>query len=229
MGAKHSKKKQNAVPGGLTLSNRHEEFFLMKDLVDEHFEAVDLSRSTADNRARNSHGLPGDVLALIAQYLDLRDLANVARTCKTWRRCSLQNSVWLSFARKMQINVDNRPENVTIRSLVLRHWVEVHRRKLVFVPVPERFEAVWDSAIEVKVALLGDGGCGKSALTQKFVSNHFPEEYDPTIEDSYTKVISLKPSEEDSPKLCKIVSFFVFVKTNIFFIRVVGPRLCWAA
>ncbi|KAJ1956169.1 RAS1 protein, partial [Dispira parvispora] len=40
---------------------------------------------------------------------------------------------------------------------------------------------------EYKVVLLGAGGVGKSALTIRFVRSYFIEEYDPTIEDSYTK------------------------------------------
>ena len=34
----------------------------------------------------------------------------------------------------------------------------------------------------------GSGGVGKSALTVQFVSGHFMEKYDPTIEDFYRKV-----------------------------------------
>jgi len=40
---------------------------------------------------------------------------------------------------------------------------------------------------EVKIVVCGGGGVGKSALTIQMVSNHFIEEYDPTIEDSYRK------------------------------------------
>lgn len=39
------------------------------------------------------------------------------------------------------------------------------------------------------VVMLGAGGVGKSAITVQFIQNHFVEEYDPTIEDSYRKVI----------------------------------------
>jgi len=35
--------------------------------------------------------------------------------------------------------------------------------------------------------VIGSGGVGKSALTIQFMHNHFVEEYDPTIEDSYRK------------------------------------------
>ena len=43
---------------------------------------------------------------------------------------------------------------------------------------------------EFKVVVLGSGGVGKSALTVQFVSGHFMEKYDPTIEDFYRKVSS---------------------------------------
>ena len=33
------------------------------------------------------------------------------------------------------------------------------------------------------------GGVGKSALTIQLIQNHFVEEYDPTIEDSYRKQV----------------------------------------
>eukprot|EP01129_Flabellula_baltica_P003411 TRINITY_DN1317_c0_g1_i1.p1 TRINITY_DN1317_c0_g1~~TRINITY_DN1317_c0_g1_i1.p1 ORF type:complete len:192 (+),score=49.12 TRINITY_DN1317_c0_g1_i1:116-691(+) len=39
----------------------------------------------------------------------------------------------------------------------------------------------------LKVAMMGDGGVGKSSLTIQFTHNHFVEEYDPTIENSYRK------------------------------------------
>ena len=40
---------------------------------------------------------------------------------------------------------------------------------------------------EYKIVILGGGGVGKSALTIYFINNHFVDEYDPTIEDSYRK------------------------------------------
>merc|ERR1712054_89681 len=42
-----------------------------------------------------------------------------------------------------------------------------------------------------KFALFGNGGVGKSAITVQFTTNHFVENYDPTIEDSYRKMISI--------------------------------------
>uniref|UniRef100_A0AC35TQ47 Small monomeric GTPase n=1 Tax=Rhabditophanes sp. KR3021 TaxID=114890 RepID=A0AC35TQ47_9BILA len=42
---------------------------------------------------------------------------------------------------------------------------------------------------EYKLVVVGDGGVGKSALTLRLIQNHFVEEYDPTIEDSYRKQV----------------------------------------
>ncbi len=39
---------------------------------------------------------------------------------------------------------------------------------------------------------MGAGGVGKSALTVQFTQHHFVEEYDPTIEDSYRKMITVR-------------------------------------
>ena len=47
------------------------------------------------------------------------------------------------------------------------------------------------SAREYKLVIVGGGGVGKSALTIQLIQNHFAEEYDPTIEDSYRKQVTI--------------------------------------
>ncbi|KAH7884564.1 small GTPase superfamily [Phlebopus sp. FC_14] len=42
-----------------------------------------------------------------------------------------------------------------------------------------------------KVVVLGAGGVGKSALTMRFVQDIFLENYDPTIEDAYRRVVEI--------------------------------------
>eukprot|EP00736_Rhodelphis_marinus_P006708 Rmarinus@m.3333 len=44
---------------------------------------------------------------------------------------------------------------------------------------------------EYRVVMMGSGGVGKSALTIQFIQSHFVDEYDPTIEDSYRKMITV--------------------------------------
>ena len=42
-----------------------------------------------------------------------------------------------------------------------------------------------------KVVVLGDGGVGKSCITIQFTQNQFVKEYDPTIENSYRKQVTI--------------------------------------
>jgi len=42
-----------------------------------------------------------------------------------------------------------------------------------------------------RVVLLGDGGVGKSCITVQFTQNYFVKDYDPTIENSYRKQVSI--------------------------------------
>ncbi|KAI5795828.1 ras-related protein RSR1 [Pyronema domesticum] len=44
---------------------------------------------------------------------------------------------------------------------------------------------------EYNIVVLGAGGVGKSCLTAQFVQNVWIESYDPTIEDSYRKVVDV--------------------------------------
>uniref|UniRef100_A0A8C2FTE1 RAS related 2 n=1 Tax=Cyprinus carpio TaxID=7962 RepID=A0A8C2FTE1_CYPCA len=59
-----------------------------------------------------------------------------------------------------------------------------------------------DGSVQEKYRLVvvGGGGVGKSALTIQFIQSYFVTDYDPTIEDSYTKqcVIDERPARLDS-------------------------------
>jgi len=46
-------------------------------------------------------------------------------------------------------------------------------------------------AMEYKPIVVGGGGVGKSALTIQFMQNIFIDDYDPTIEDSYRKQLTI--------------------------------------
>lgn len=46
-----------------------------------------------------------------------------------------------------------------------------------------------------RVVLIGEGGVGKSCLTIRFINEKFVEEYDPTLEDSYRKQVTVDDKE----------------------------------
>lgn len=45
---------------------------------------------------------------------------------------------------------------------------------------------------KIKICVLGDGNVGKSALTIRYFQDQFVEDWDPTIEDLYTRKDILK-------------------------------------
>jgi len=52
-----------------------------------------------------------------------------------------------------------------------------------------------------RLVILGDGGVGKSALTIQLTQNHFVNDYDPTIENSYRKQVLV----DNSPIMLEIM------------------------
>jgi len=51
------------------------------------------------------------------------------------------------------------------------------------------------SSSAFRVVLVGEGGVGKSCLTIQFITEKFVEEYDPTMEDSYQKQVTVDGEE----------------------------------
>uniref|UniRef100_A0A9R1SEF7 small monomeric GTPase n=2 Tax=Cyprinus carpio TaxID=7962 RepID=A0A9R1SEF7_CYPCA len=56
-------------------------------------------------------------------------------------------------------------------------------------PLPIHLLSLPSRMTEYKLVVVGAGGVGKSALTIQLIQNHFVDEYDPTIEDSYRKQV----------------------------------------
>jgi len=51
------------------------------------------------------------------------------------------------------------------------------------------------SGVVYRVVLVGIGGVGKSCLTIQFIADRFVEDYDPTLEDSYRKQVTVDSDE----------------------------------
>ena len=49
--------------------------------------------------------------------------------------------------------------------------------------------------VSLKLVVVGDGGCGKSSITTRFLRREFSEEWDPTIEDSYQTTLTVDGTE----------------------------------
>ncbi|XP_061173237.1 circularly permutated Ras protein 1-like [Saccostrea echinata] len=83
-----------------------------------------------------------------------------------------------------------------------------------------------------KIVMLGAGAVGKSSLTLRFVADQFVEDYDPTIEDSYRKMVKVKgkrrkAEEEEQGRPRKQVSrvrSFISSISGIFSRRLSRPR-----
>uniref|UniRef100_T1GY82 Small monomeric GTPase n=1 Tax=Megaselia scalaris TaxID=36166 RepID=T1GY82_MEGSC len=75
---------------------------------------------------------------------------------------------------------------------------------------------------EYKLVVVGAGGVGKSALTIQLIQNHFVDEYDPTIEDSYRKQVVIGEFIVFFPDFfftIFILFFVIFLFPPSFFLR----------
>ncbi|EJD54588.1 ras-domain-containing protein [Auricularia subglabra TFB-10046 SS5] len=97
-------------------------------------------------------------------------------------------------ANKCDLAYDERVPFDEVRSWAETHGVPVLRTSAKMRQnVDQAFESLAKliprTGIEYIIAVLGSGGVGKSALTISFTTNCFVDSYDPTIEDSYRKMV----------------------------------------
>eukprot|EP01084_Bolivina_argentea_P131543 232169_1 len=58
----------------------------------------------------------------------------------------------------------------------------------------------WLHQINIKICLLGLAVCGKTAFVNRWMDNVFTNIYEPTIDDSYKKTITINPNDDDKDK-----------------------------
>ena len=154
----------------------------------------DLSRSLQLDRDMNTHGLPDDIVCLIATMVSLDDAASASRTCKSWRRCILKECVWRSFAAQLGVPLVDR-SIASIRLQVIRFHGEFCAPDFVFPKhvaelnagsnVSKAFDSNLTTLDIAVMSPFSSNGCGKTALIHRGFNGVFLKEYDPTIEDSY--------------------------------------------
>ena len=89
----------------------------------------------------------------------------------------MNNRLWLTW--RWQQELSKRPHYIVlckVRDTYVRCWVQL---------------LSYPSGSLTCAAYFSAGGVGKSALTIQLIQNHFVDEYDPTIEDSYRKQVCM--------------------------------------
>ena len=107
-----------------------------------------------------------NVLLLILQYLEARDLGRCAMVCKTWRRLSLKEVLWERFAVELQLKNEG-----TSREAVAAYFDSFMRKDFVFLPEGIDVENCGDVEVTILVMALWtsmERHCGKKVLVDSF-------------------------------------------------------------
>jgi GTPase KRas protein len=126
--------------------------------------------------------LTKDIASLIVSFVsDVKTLRSLTLVDKMFHELAASSTAWDSFfVSPQKVFFSSKRETF----LIQRAFSKLH--------VPGELHPF-------SVGLFGDWGVGKSSLTTRFVGNHFSEETDPTIEDSYKKQVNLYFHKSDSP------------------------------
>jgi len=79
-----------------------------------------------------------------------------------------------------------------------------------------------------KLVVLGTAGVGKSALTVRFVNNVFVEKYEPTIEEAFTKIISLDDDDYALELIDTAGTELLSSLSNLYMMNGQGFILCYS-
>ena len=84
---------------------------------------------------------------------------------------------------------------------------------------------------ELYLVILGDGGVGKSAITIQFCQKRFQDHYDPTIEDTYRKEITVQCGKKDKETKTFDLEILdsagqVIFKNHLLFDKKIKKKIC---
>ncbi len=137
--------------------------------------------------------LPDEVLERIMAALDHRSLLHCAATvCRRWAELAARETVWSQLCLQ---HPDIRQAHTCLRSLADAHgdprypveppqaWVGKGWREVYQDEFCKRFDTTTPSSVEkrVKLLIVGESGCGKTAFFNRFCDNMFAESYPSTV------------------------------------------------
>ncbi|KAH3761179.1 GTPase KRas [Pelomyxa schiedti] len=138
--------------------------------------------------------IPDDVVVFIFSFLPSRTLAKMCEVSRRMRRLASRNSLWKPLLSQFLENqtIVHIYEVQAQHSTSNKFWKDIlynlmaQDSYLINIPEARKGEILKNvDGKEVRVILMGKEGVGKSSLTVLRFCGRFPEEFDPTIEDSY--------------------------------------------
>lgn len=127
--------------------------------------------------------LPDEIVVHMLRYISnqVSVLGTAELVCKQWLRIVQSNNaqinLWLFFANQELSLMSKNLEVQHVKQYVKMHWDTFHK-----VDLEKAFEWLKNERIkngtipELRVCVIGAGGCGKSNTVIRFVSNQFVEE-----------------------------------------------------
>ncbi|KAL9642677.1 hypothetical protein ABK040_009756 [Willaertia magna] len=154
-----------------------------------------------------SEKIPKEILFLIFSYLDKKTiLFSLNGINKSFYNFCNLNSYWRESLNKFQLLITpkNKINNHFIETInfnknfkqiyaILNHYL--YCKKIENELIYKDYKNCINNIDSVKIALLGHGGSGKSTLIIQFIQEIFLNIYDPTIEDTYRKIINFNNKE----------------------------------
>ncbi|KAL9647619.1 hypothetical protein ABK040_006975 [Willaertia magna] len=137
----------------------------------------------------NSSNFPPEIINYIFSYLkiDLSFILKLSSLNKQLYNFFNEHSFWKDNLNKFNL-LTTKQKNFTTNFkqiyAILNRYLYLQKLKAQSaIKIAEKNSSIKSP----RIAIIGNGGCGKSTLVSQFVQNVFPTEYDPTIEDVYKK------------------------------------------
>lgn len=146
---------------------------------------------------RDQYVQTGDGFFIIYSITDSKSFTEAEAIYNWLKRVKGEKPVAILVANKQDLNSEGVVTSDQGRALATKlgvHFMETSAKtgQGVHDAMTQLIREVSRSGSEYKIVMLGSGAVGKSCVTLRFVNDTFVDDYDPTIEDSYRKMIKVK-------------------------------------